>query len=167
MTVEQQRHLFIEMRQFAEANDKVLPFDEMLKDAAFQEEISALASAAGVSIVEFGLAVNPNQYPAYSAASNRCRVDRYLARTGTVDIRVQVYTHVEFKHRLVLAPFRVVVLDGCLDIEREGCTMRLPADFGATVDGSSEVVLRASENTRFMYVDHPMTEWIRRKSVRK
>lgn len=166
LTVEQQRYFMREMRQAAEANDNVLPFDEMLRVKEFREEIGALAEAAGIPMIEYSLAVNPNQYPAYSAPSSRCRIDRYLAKTGSVDIRVQVYTRVDFTHRLIPAPFDVHVLDGCVLVERDDVLLRFDAGSVIGVTGKLPITLRAQTGTRFIYANHPMTTWIRTHGYR-
>lgn len=167
LTDEQQRHFFADIRIANQANDNVIPFDQMLLNPEFHGEIAALASAANVSLVEFGLAVNPNQYPAYSTASDRCRIDRYLARTGSVDIRVQVYTRVEFHHRLIPATFELHVLEGEVMLEREGAILRYSDGAVLEVEGDSEITFRAQTGARFLYVNHPMTAWIRRNYVKR
>lgn len=167
LTVEQQRHFLREMHLAAEASDNVVPFEEILLNREFRVEASALAAQAGIELTEFALAVNPLRYPAYSAPSKRCRLDRYLARTGAVDIRVQVYTRIEFTHRLLTGPFTVLVLEGSLDVERAGVFFRLDPNISAAIGGDEPVTLRASAQTRFVYVDHPLTAWIRANLIRR
>lgn len=166
LPVERKRWYFHQILDEAKAGDKVLTFDELLVNRPFFAECQTLARGAGLPVTELAVAVNPFQYEGYSADSAQCRIDRYLAGDA-VDLRVRVHSRVEFVHTLIPQPFTIHCLEGHVDIVRDGVIIRVEAGMSAQVEGEASAVLRATAGARWIYVDHPLTAWIRQNLVRR
>lgn len=167
LSADQQQVFFQQIRQTVEENDNLVTLDEMLLRAEFREEARVLARGAGLDLLEFAIAVNPHHYESYTARSRYCRVDRYRISTGQVDLRVQVYDRVQFEHRMIPASFALHVLSGSIIIYRDGLALRFDAGAVIDVEGNSTIRIVARAGARFLYVDHPLTAWVREHFVRK
>lgn len=158
LPIERKRYFFRAIQDESRALEKVIHFDSLLADPTFLPEATALARAAGIPVRSFAYAVNPYHYESHFDDSPRCRIDRYRTRSGSIDFRVQAFTALEFVHNVIPAAFTLRVLEGHIDLVREGIIVRV--DVGVRVEGSEPLTLRIPARARFVYVNHPLGAWI-------
>ena len=72
-----------------------------------------------------------------------------------------MHREIEFRHRIIPASFDLHVLAGTLEIICQDTITPLERGCVAAVAAGGETLLRAGPGTRFLYVDHPLTAWIR------
>ena len=151
------------------AGDQVIPVEEILRDPTVLEEAERLARDTGLDVRDLAQVVNPFQHSPHFARSRRCTMVRLLGsqageKSGVDvygDVYVRVYREIEFRHRIIPLSFDLHVLAGALEIIRQGTITPLERGCVAAVAAGAETLLRASPGTRFVYVDHPLTAWIR------
>lgn len=170
LPIARQRAYFEEMVSEGRALDRVIRFEEILGDPTVLEEAERLARGAGLHLRDLAQAVNPFQYSSYFARSKRCTMVRLLAgpasREGAaeVDVYLKVHKAIEFRHTMIPADFHLHVLAGRLEITRQGTITPLECGCVATVAAGKETLLRAGPGTRFVYVDHPLSAWVREQA---
>ena len=145
----------------------MIPVEEILRDPTVLEEAERLARGAGLDVRDLAQVVNPFQDGSHFARSRRCTMVRLLGgqvgEDSSADVYIKVHREIEFQHRIVPAGFDLHVLAGSLEIIRQETTTPLEGSCVAAVAAGGETLLRAGPGTRFVYVDHPLTAWIRRR----
>jgi len=165
LPIDRQRAYFEEMLAEVRALDRVIPFDEILRDPTVLKEAERLARGAGLHLRDLAQVVSPFQYSSYFARSRRCTMVRLLAgdarQAAQVDVYIKVHSAIEFRHTIIPADFHLHVLAGEVEIVRQGTITPLERGCSAAVVAGGETLLRAGPGARFVYVDHPLTAWIR------
>jgi hypothetical protein len=154
----------------------VIPVEEILRDPTVLEEAERLARGAGLDVRDLAQVVNPFQDGSHFARSRRCTMVRLLGgQVGEdssvdvygIDVYIKVHREIEFRHRIVPAGFDLHVLAGALEIIRQDTITPLERGCVAAVAAGAETLLRAGPGTRLVYVDHPLTAWIRRRTQQR
>ena len=159
-------------------SDRVIPFDEILRDPTVLEEAERLARGAGLPVGDLAQVVNPFQHSSHAVRSRQCTMVRLPGvrlpgsqggEESGVDVNVDVcddvyvwaHREIEFRHKVIPASFDLHVLSGALAIVREDTITPLERGCVAAVAAGAETLLRAGPGARFVYVDHPLTALIR------
>ena len=165
LPIPRQRSYIQEMVSEAQASDRVIPIEEILRDPTALEEAERLAHGAGLHLPELAQVVNPFQHGSHLARSRRCTMVRLLGsemgEDSSVDVYIRVHREIEFRHRIIPSGFDLHVLAGALEIIRQDTITPLERGCVASVAAGAETLLRAGPATRFLYVDHPLAAWIR------
>ena len=145
----------------------MIPVEEILRDPTVLEEAERLARGAGLDVRDLAQVVNPFQDGSHFTRSRRCTMVRLLGgqvgEDSGIDVYIKVHREIEFRHRIVPAGFDLHVLAGALEIIRHDTITPLERGCVAAVAAGGETLLRAGPGTRFVYVDHPLTAWIRQR----
>ena len=179
LPIARRRGYFQEILDEVRDGGRVIPFEEILRDPTVLEEAERLACGAGLDVRELAQVVNPFQDTSPSALSRRCTMVRLpgsqAREESGVDVNVDVcgdiyiwaHGEIEFRHRIIPASFDLHVLAGALEIVRENTITPLERGCVAAVAAGAETLLRAGPGARFLYVDHPLTAWIRQRTQQR
>ena len=172
LSVDLQRAHTIQIFEHAREREKVVPFDELLADPPTLDELQRLGASCGIQIAELAQIVNPFRYSSYFARSPRCTMTKltsvdssHSGETSETVVYVRAYRPVEFRHSIVPADFDLHIVHGEARIENDGNVTRARRGTVARIEAGGQVLLRLAAAAWVLYVEHPLTTWIRHRAA--